>query len=304
MDNTTSPCIDAANLDDPLGHEPIPNGIIVNMGAYGSTAQASRTYMETLAQGQLRVTYIANEGFLLESQNKRVLIDALFNYDEDLYDFPSDTLREHITLGHGPFSPIDCYFVTHQHRDHFYAPYVALFLQHHPESLFVSAQQVVDLFDMDINDIQEQIVGMPLALGETIEQTFNGIETRATRMRHVGDNTDNGAHNIVYLMNLDGIKVLHVGDTIIPWETARFNAMNLQQEDVNVVFLESFDTYGVSRNFVNNVINPEYIIGMHFRRDNQRISEINTFRQAYPDGIIFEYPLQSQILTARKNSGR
>jgi hypothetical protein len=43
-DDATSPCIDAGNPINPIGHEPFPNGGIVNMGAYGGTAEASKSY--------------------------------------------------------------------------------------------------------------------------------------------------------------------------------------------------------------------------------------------------------------------
>ena len=43
LDDATSPCIDAGDPCDPVGDESMPNGGRVNMGAYGATAQASRT---------------------------------------------------------------------------------------------------------------------------------------------------------------------------------------------------------------------------------------------------------------------
>ena len=42
-DNVTSPCIDAGNPDMPVGDEPEPNGGRINMGAYGGTAEASKS---------------------------------------------------------------------------------------------------------------------------------------------------------------------------------------------------------------------------------------------------------------------
>ncbi len=44
FDEVTSPCIDAGDPNAPLGDEPFPNGGYVNMGAYGGTAEASRSY--------------------------------------------------------------------------------------------------------------------------------------------------------------------------------------------------------------------------------------------------------------------
>ena len=44
LDDITSPCLDAGDPNSPIGLEPFPNGGIVNMGAYGGTAEASKSY--------------------------------------------------------------------------------------------------------------------------------------------------------------------------------------------------------------------------------------------------------------------
>ena len=58
QDDVTSPCIDAGDPNSYLGDEPFPNGGVVNMGAYGGTAQASKSYFgqplcETVIAGDL-----------------------------------------------------------------------------------------------------------------------------------------------------------------------------------------------------------------------------------------------------------
>jgi parallel beta-helix repeat protein/predicted outer membrane repeat protein len=45
MDDVTSPCIDAGDPNSPVGDEPEPNGSRINMGAYGGTDQASKSYL-------------------------------------------------------------------------------------------------------------------------------------------------------------------------------------------------------------------------------------------------------------------
>ena len=57
-DGATSPCIDAGDPNDPVGSEPFPNGGRVNMGAYGGTAEASRSWFgkptcETVVAGDI-----------------------------------------------------------------------------------------------------------------------------------------------------------------------------------------------------------------------------------------------------------
>jgi hypothetical protein len=57
-DDVTSPCIDAGDPNSPIGQEPFPNGGRVNMGAYGGTGEASKSYFgepvcETIIAGDI-----------------------------------------------------------------------------------------------------------------------------------------------------------------------------------------------------------------------------------------------------------
>ena len=57
-DANTSPCIDAGNPHSPIGLEPFPNGGRINMGAYGGTPEASKSYFgeplcETIVPGDI-----------------------------------------------------------------------------------------------------------------------------------------------------------------------------------------------------------------------------------------------------------
>ena len=58
QDDATSPCIDTGNPDSPIGLEPFPNGGYINMGAYGGTSEASKSYFgkplcETIVAGDI-----------------------------------------------------------------------------------------------------------------------------------------------------------------------------------------------------------------------------------------------------------
>ncbi|MHC4559970.1 MAG: hypothetical protein ACYS80_21990 [Planctomycetota bacterium] len=84
-DDVTSPCIDAGDPQDPIGQEPFPNGGIVNMGAYGGTAEASKSYFgepvcETIVAGDLNGDCKVN--FLdMEILALHWLEDTLVEYD-------------------------------------------------------------------------------------------------------------------------------------------------------------------------------------------------------------------------------
>ena len=47
IDDITSPCIDAGEPETSIGSEPLPNGDIINMGAYGGTVEASKSPEES-----------------------------------------------------------------------------------------------------------------------------------------------------------------------------------------------------------------------------------------------------------------
>jgi hypothetical protein len=44
IDSDTSPCIDVGDITGPIGPEPFPNGGVINLGAYGGTCRASKSY--------------------------------------------------------------------------------------------------------------------------------------------------------------------------------------------------------------------------------------------------------------------
>lgn len=46
QDKISSPCIDAGDVSTPVNLEPSPNGGVVNIGAYGGTEQASKSWIE------------------------------------------------------------------------------------------------------------------------------------------------------------------------------------------------------------------------------------------------------------------
>jgi len=58
QDGVTSPCIDGGDPMSPIALEPFPNGGMINMGAYGGTAEASKSYFgepvcETILAGDI-----------------------------------------------------------------------------------------------------------------------------------------------------------------------------------------------------------------------------------------------------------
>jgi len=62
QDDVTSPCIDAGDPMSPIGWESFPSGGFVNMGAYGATATASKTYFGNPVAGTIVAGDINGDG--------------------------------------------------------------------------------------------------------------------------------------------------------------------------------------------------------------------------------------------------
>ena len=90
----------------------------------------------------LKITYIGNEGVLLESNNQKVMIDALFdNYYKDYLNPDPNTLKNMMS-GRVPFDNINVLLSTHIHRDHFEVSLTGQFLTAHPEPQYFSSEQI------------------------------------------------------------------------------------------------------------------------------------------------------------------
>ena len=62
QDEVTSPCIDAGNPLSPISLEPFPSGGVVNMGAYGGTLEASKSYFGQPVCGTIAAGDINGDG--------------------------------------------------------------------------------------------------------------------------------------------------------------------------------------------------------------------------------------------------
>jgi hypothetical protein len=114
-------------------------------------------------------------------------------------------------------------------------------------------------------------------------------------MRHIYDVTGNNAHSMVYLLDFNGVKVLHCGVNV-EYDRARFNTLHLDQESIDILFLVYVDTSTATQQFVRDVIRPKIIIPMHFtkfpkttQKDSQR------FRETYSRAVVFRESMESRV---------
>jgi len=84
VDEVTSPCIDTGDPMTPIGAEPFPNGGRINMGAYGGTAEASKSYSGPPSRLQITHTAIIRGELIVIGYNPDIGDLTLFEAIEEV----------------------------------------------------------------------------------------------------------------------------------------------------------------------------------------------------------------------------
>jgi L-ascorbate metabolism protein UlaG (beta-lactamase superfamily) len=140
----------------------------------------------------LRLTYLANEGVMLEGRTGRVLIDALFGDGLPDYAVVPRAMRDSLERAQGAFGGPTIVLTTHAHRDHYDAAAVARYREHNRAAVLVgppgpSGAEPAEA--VDVGWVQVRPLAIP-----------HGVTVRP-----VG--------HAAYLVTLDGLTALHLGDT-------------------------------------------------------------------------------------------
>ena len=183
---------------------------------------------------ELRVTYLANEGFLLDSGEARVLIDALFDRGVEGYATLPPAMLSAARTANAPFDRIDLILATHYHADHFDAGTVIAHLRSNPAARFVSTPQAIAkieaLADGD-RRILDRVEGVFPPEGNSISKEWPGIHLEVLNLHH-GRGGRPEIENLGFLVEMGGLTWLHIGDTEATVDD--FRPYSLRQRSIDV----------------------------------------------------------------------
>ena len=199
-------------------------GILGNMGRLGHAAgsillglalgiPAGAVAGETggASREGVRITYLANEGFLLEAGEAAVLVDALFG--DGLAEYPSVPrgARADLEGARGRFAGVDLILVSHAHADHFDAAAAARHLRANPGAALLSTPEVVAAVRDELGAAAagREIVSVYPESGVSELHRAGGVEVRVLNLSH----GPLPIQNLGLVVRLGGLEVLHVGDT-------------------------------------------------------------------------------------------
>ena len=249
----------------------------------------------------MTVTYIANEGFLVASGEKKVLIDALFDSGLQGYRRIPAALRPFLEGGVGAFEGVDLVLTTHHHADHFGPHAVINHLRANPSARFVSTPQTagrVRLLLRDEPELRPLFQDLLPSEGDRISFSHRGVLVDALNLHHGRDRSP-PVQNLGYLVNLDGFKVLHIGDSEAGADV--FGPLGLAAEKIDLALLPAWYLTNESwAKVVRTQIRPRYIVAMHiaepgapahyFGDDGSYEKRLSTIRRNFPAAVILERP--------------
>lgn len=248
----------------------------------------------------LKITYIANEGFLIELSDKKILIDTLFTESSKwpgVYIVPSDQLLDKMETAKNPFNDLDLILATHNHWDHFNPQSVIRCLKHNPNSFFISTPQAID--DMkkeseEFNKIREQVVGIDIDWLSSTDMKINDIELKIIRTHHSAHHIE--IQNHVYLINFGGKRIFHEGDSDGKIET--YQQLNLKNEEIDIAFVHDWFLWKPQgQTILREYIRPKHIILMHtFKSEVDNVEKkVNELKNIFPETTFFKTSMEHKV---------
>ncbi|MEO8026646.1 MAG: MBL fold metallo-hydrolase [Bryobacteraceae bacterium] len=207
-------------------------------------------------QAQVKVTYLANEGVMLEAGNAKVLVDALLRDSLGDYHRYDAATQEKIEHGKPPFDGVSLALATHFHLDHWDAGAISQFLKHSPAALFASTPQATGMIPFAQRKQVRQL--WPGESAATVEVV--GVKVDAVPLDH------RPAQNLGYRIQMGGRTLFHAGDSG-PDDKTQAALMASPPPDVAMVpFWWLLDPKGLE--FVTKTWKPKHIVAFHFGVDD------------------------------------
>lgn len=257
------------------------------------------------APDSVRITYVGNEGFLIEASGHKVLIDALYRTGVAGYVVHPPELRRMLEKALPPFDGVELVLATHSHADHFDPRTVGTYLVNNRSAHFISTGQAVaqleELFPA-WRHIAERVEAARPAEGERTVVDLDGIEVTALNLHH---GRDRPVENLGFLIRIGDWSCLHVGDTeVTPDELKR---LKLAEDDLDVVFVPYwFLAYSEWDGQLEAAVGTPTLIAMHIPpKDDPKgyLDDLGGFvgmatriGDKYPGAVVFENALESTVL--------
>lgn len=248
----------------------------------------------------LSVEYVANEGVLIKSGSKSILLDAIHRNYKPAYAFTPDEILQKIETARFPYNKIDLILVSHYHLDHFHAESIAKHLKNNPKSIIASSEQVVVAVEEELSKLAGRD-GKPSAVKNRLRKIRyewktstkfeeDGLKVKFLSLLHANSKLAafKNIQNFGHIIEIGGKKLLHVGDADMFADN--FTAFELEKESIDIAFVPYwFLLSEEGRDILRVQIRAKTIVAIHVPPSGQSTT-IRNILGAMPSAIVFSQP--------------
>ncbi|UXP32370.1 MBL fold metallo-hydrolase [Reichenbachiella agarivorans] len=237
------------------------------------------------------VTYLGNEGMLIEYQGTKVIIDGLFSDPTGRFDSPSSDVVSQIIAGTKPYDNISVDLITHAHPDHFDPISHVNFLSKNKNAVIITTPQAADSMQIKSDlygNVANRVITNSWSNGWK-SSTIGPVVVSSAYTRHAGKAYGKVEHQI-FLIKIGNKKVLHIADTQM--EVSYFDDLRLIYEDIDIAIVPFwFLTNLFGEEIIEKHVAPKKIVGMHLPSEGNK-SAVEKINQQFPKAIVFNEPGQ------------
>lgn len=235
---------------------------------------------------QVTVRYIGNMGVLISGEESSILIDGLHTeYNKEYYLFPPQSLVDSLTNGLGDFPPIKAVAATHYHGDHLDAEQVIRFLDENSETLFFGSRQSTELVKEAGSNNDERIITIETKDYQKQTVKAGDISVTGFYMNHVSPARHGSVQNVGYIIEIEGNKILHTGDS--NWFEEAFTELDLKDENIDVAIFPYWMLLNHQKIIqLRTWVNPKHIVATHLPPSGYE-DYIKTIKTTYPKTTFF-----------------
>jgi len=243
---------------------------------------------------EVKITFLVNAGFLLQSGDEAILIDAFVGNSNSAYGALPADIHQALISGRPPFDSIRLALVSHYHRDHFQPATATAFLKNHSETLLVSSPEVLQAMRIDDPEF-EQIEARTQEVwpeeGITLSLTLRGIPVEFVQLSHEGSDFY-PAQCLGHVIHLGDKVILHVGDAEFLPE--RFEGLALGSLEIDVALIPYWLLKVESTPaFLQKHIGAKTVVATHVPPALSGDETVSEMSRLFPDVVFLRQPMES-----------
>jgi len=266
----------------------VVTGIIVYL-LTGAALNVSYACTDPAKSGQIRIVHIANQGYLIEIGDTKILIDAL-------HTGVSTELRAKMTSAEASFDNVDIILATQSHADHFSPDLVAKHMDKNKRAMFISNDEAashVRAYIHDFASAAQRIKAVSPMEGEKIKESFMGVNIQAMSFPL---SQDSYITNLGFLVKVGGKKFLHMGDSARPLDYLK--GYKLSKEKIDVAFIPYWYFANPDlQSVITEGIKAKHVIPMLFGlEEGSKEQVLKALKSEFPGAILLLKELDSKTI--------